>query len=149
MSATIFCEKNRNVLRERCNCGSFTNGKISGKIYIGVEALMNEIVFGNKVRRYRERKNLTQIRCAELADRSERWISDIESGKGNPKLDSLILLSSILDVSIDFLISDKEEPDKEDYISNITVKLLAMDEKDIKNIYRLLNCYEKIKEEFK
>lgn len=46
---------------------------------------MDIVLIGKRIREYREAKKLTQAALAELADISERTLSDIENGKVTPK----------------------------------------------------------------
>ena len=45
---------------------------------------MDIVLIGKRIREYREAKKLTQAALAELADISERTLSDIENGKVTP-----------------------------------------------------------------
>lgn len=56
--------------------------------------------FGDKVLKYRKSAKLTQEDLAEQANISVRQLSDIENGKANPKLDTVVRLCIICDIDI-------------------------------------------------
>lgn len=57
------------------------------------------IVLGKVLRRYRESKNYSQERLAELADIHRTYIGGIERGERNPTFKNLNLILEALDVS--------------------------------------------------
>ena len=67
---------------------------------------MNEKAIGRRIKAARESKQLTQEQLAELVDLSPMHISVIERGVKLPKLETLINIANILDVSADVLLQD-------------------------------------------
>ena len=63
---------------------------------------------GNKIKSIRTQKGITQ---AELAGNviTRNMLSQIESGKANPSLSTLIHISDALDVPIEYLVSKDED----------------------------------------
>lgn len=59
---------------------------------------------GNQIRQYRCRQNLSQEELAEQVYVTRQTISNWETGKSCPDIHSLLLLSSIFQVSLDLLI---------------------------------------------
>ena len=51
---------------------------------------MDKILIGNQIRKYRREKGLTQAQLAEIANMSEKTLSDIENCKINPRYKSII-----------------------------------------------------------
>lgn len=70
---------------------------------------MDKRMFGLKVKTLREHKNLSQSKFAELIDISDTALSNIETGKCYPRIDTLIAMSEALNVSIHFLIADDSD----------------------------------------
>ena len=70
---------------------------------------MDKRMFGLKVKTLREHRNLSQSNLAELVDISDTALSNIETGKYFPRMDTLIAMSVALNVSIDFLIADDSD----------------------------------------
>lgn len=54
---------------------------------------------GRNVRRFREKKGLTQERLAEISGYSQQYISSLEQGRRNPTIITLYELASALGVS--------------------------------------------------
>ena len=67
---------------------------------------MNQKAIGRRIKTARERKRLTQEQLAELIDLSPMHISVIERGVKLPKLETLINIANVLDVSADVLLQD-------------------------------------------
>ena len=70
---------------------------------------MNKTRFGLKVKVLRERKKWSQAKLAEIADISDNALSNIETGRYYPRLDTFYALSNALDTSASFLIYDDED----------------------------------------
>ena len=70
---------------------------------------MDKIMFGLKVKTLREHRNLSQSELAELVDISDNTLSNIETGRYYPRLDTFYALSNALDTSASFLIYDDED----------------------------------------
>ena len=68
---------------------------------------MNYYEIGQRIRKYRKAKKLTQEKLAELADISVTHMSHIESGNTKLSLPVLVSLSEILDVQTDDLLRDQ------------------------------------------
>lgn len=64
---------------------------------------------GKRIKAARQSKKLTQQELAELADLSTTYISAMERGKKTPKLETLVKLANILNVSTDYLLADVVE----------------------------------------
>lgn len=64
--------------------------------------------FGYTVRKHREIMPLTQAQLAEKSNLSVRHISDIENGKVNPKLDTVVQLCNICKINISDLLLSEE-----------------------------------------
>ena len=62
------------------------------------------LLFGVRLRRYREKAYLTQEKLAEKVDISLRFYQSLELGTARPSLKTLIALSRTLNVSIDYLL---------------------------------------------
>jgi len=65
------------------------------------------ITVGERIYTLRKQKGLTQERLAELMNVSIQMISNLERGNKAIKIDNLVMLSRILDVSTDYLLTGK------------------------------------------
>ena len=67
---------------------------------------MNQKAIGRRIKAAREKKRLTQEQLAEYVDLSPMHVSVIERGVKLPKLETLINIANVLDVSADVLLQD-------------------------------------------
>ena len=66
------------------------------------EEIIKKIAFNIKVERMR--KNLTQFQLAEMIDVHEKYIGQVESGKQNLTIKTLIKLANALDIKLSKLV---------------------------------------------
>ena len=83
---------------------------------------INREYLANFVKKAREDRKLTQEQLCEMTGLSQKSVSDIENGRGNPTYDNLCTLLRVLDLPFSFLPS-----------SNLS-------ENDA-NLQRLISCY--------
>lgn len=60
--------------------------------------------FGERVKKLRKEKNLTQAQLAEKIDRDERTIVAIETGTRNPTLNTIHKIAQALNISLSELL---------------------------------------------
>ena len=71
---------------------------------------------GNKLQRARIKANLTQEQVAEALGVSRQTISNWENEKTYPDILSVITLSDLYQVSLDYLLKEKEEKSMTNYL---------------------------------
>lgn len=71
---------------------------------------MDKYELGDKIRRRRQELGITQEDLAELSETSDRTVREVERGKGNPRLDTLIAILTVL--GLIFLIASLFNNDK-------------------------------------
>ncbi len=89
---------------------------------------MNKLMLGLKVKTLREHKKWSQSKFAEIINISDTALSNIETGKCFPRLNTVISVSKALDTSVSFLISDDEDTIKI-CLEEIRKYLLIFDER--------------------
>lgn len=92
-------------------------------------------MLGEKIKLYRESKNMTQGEVAEILGVKAATISKYEAGTLEPNIESLKKLAELFEISIDELLNDEE--DKFD-ISKINVLDILREQKNMKlkgNLY--------------
>jgi len=109
---------------------------------------MDKIEFGLKLRKLREQKNLTQVEFAEMIDITDKALSRIEVGRVLPHLNTLVSMTEALNVSLEFLIPNKDKTVKDIYSAEINARLAEMNEFDIKHILGYMDFYLAQKEKF-
>jgi len=73
---------------------------------------LNYHVIGQRIRNYRQQRNLSQNSVAEKIDKSATYISYIEGGIKHPSLETLVDLANLLGVTTDLLLGENLEHTK-------------------------------------
>lgn len=68
--------------------------------------MFNTIAIGKRIQTVRKRRGLSQLTLAELVDRSQVYISYIETGTKSMTLETFVALANVLQVSADELLVD-------------------------------------------
>jgi len=68
------------------------------------------MTFGQRMRKAREEKGLTQKELADILFLGESTISFYESDKREPKFDILFKISEVLEISVDYLLGRTNTP---------------------------------------
>ena len=71
----------------------------------------------------RNKKNLTQANMAELLSIAVPTYTLYENGRRKPNFETLIKISKILDVSIDYLVENNRDQDITDDLAQVEIKL--------------------------
>lgn len=87
----------------------------------------------NKLKSKRMQLGYTQEKVAELTNISYSAYSKIENAIQSPSLNTLIHISIILDISIDYLIFAKENAEK--YNADVSNIITLLHNADIKQVY--------------
>jgi len=95
-----------------------------------------------RLKEVRNEKGLNQKKIAAYLNITQQTYSDYETGRTNPDINTLILISNILETSIDYLLG------REDDFGNITIHTekpapLPQDEQEFLTMYRALPSYLK------
>ena len=99
---------------------------------------MNEvdlIAIGKRIQKLRKQRGYTQEDLAEMMNVSIQMISNLERGMKAIRIDNLINLSRILDVSTDYILTGKETTED---ISALTAHISNLSPKDRKTIELLV-----------
>lgn len=78
--------------------------------------------FGEKIRRIREKRKITLKSVANQAGVSESLVSQIETNKVSPAIDTLLKIADILDIDFEYLFND--------YRKNKNVNLVKKDQRN-------------------
>ena len=71
---------------------------------------VNYEMLGDKIRLVRTNRGFSQEELAEAANLTRESINRIEKGTLKTKLETISVIAGILDISIDYLLSNENEP---------------------------------------
>ncbi len=90
-----------------------------------MDRLFNATRFGEKLKKYRLKKHLSQMELAEKMDLQSSSISHLENGTHSPSLETLLRLSLVLNVGIDEMLYDSLPAVKEHHLDKDMKELFA------------------------
>ena len=99
---------------------------------------MNEVDLngiGKRIQNRRKQQGYTQEQLAEMMNVSIQMVSNLERGNKAIRIDNLINLSQILDISTDYILTGKETTDD---ITALTSRIFQLPDKDRKMIEMLI-----------
>ena len=96
---------------------------------------MNQIKIGKFITKMRKEKKLTQEQLAEMMNVSIQMVSNLERGNKAIRIDNLVNLSQILQVSTDYILTGKETADD---MNALTARIAQLSTKDRKMIEMLV-----------
>lgn len=86
---------------------------------------------GKRIQSRRKQQGYTQEQLAEMMNVSIQMVSNLERGNKAIRIDNLINLSQILDISTDYILTGKETTDDIDALTSRIAQLPAKDRKMI------------------
>lgn len=99
--------------------------------------------FGEKIKRIRKKRNLTQEQLAELIEISPRNLSGIEVGANFVKAETLEKILCALDITIEELFSNSELKENRELLADIIkdVKSVENDSVKLRRIYKMVKFF--------
>ena len=95
---------------------------------------MNYNKLGMKIRQERLKRDFTQEQLSELCGISSSYIGIIERGDKKLSIETLVKIATILDVSIDYLLSDSLQLSTDTRIQQISSIVSNLESNDINMI---------------
>lgn len=90
---------------------------------------------GLKIQKLRERRKLTREKLGEMAEISDRFIYDVETGQKGISAETLYKLSRALNVTSDYLLFEAEENKNElSYVTEILKNLSSSELESVEKI---------------
>ena len=102
---------------------------------------MDTKLIGRRIKIAREAKKLTQEQLAEMVNLSQMHVSVLERGQKPPKLETLVKLANILDVSGDFLLQDVIDHSKTIPATEVTLLISSLPEHEQCRILQAVRAY--------
>ncbi len=93
---------------------------------------------GSRIQFCRKRLGFTQEQLSEKMNVSIQMISNMERGNKAIRIDNLVKLSHILEVSTDYILTGKQNPAD---IQSLSSKLAALSEEDRKAVFILIDHF--------
>lgn len=90
---------------------------------------------GKRIQNRRKQLMFTQEQLADMMNVSIQMVSNLERGNKAIRIDNLINLSQILDISTDYILTGKETADD---IGGLTARIAQLPDKDRKMIEMLI-----------
>ena len=102
---------------------------------------MNQKAIGRRIKAAREKKGMTQEQLAEWVELSPMHVSVIERGVKLPKLETLINIANVLDVSADFLLQDGVKNQTKLYSSEASELIRKLPRDDQRRVLEALRSF--------
>ena len=67
------------------------------------------MTFGQKIRNRREELDYTQAELAKRLHTTQPYVSRLERGNFNPSMNMIVKISTVLNISVDYLLFDDRE----------------------------------------
>ena len=101
---------------------------------------INYNALGEKIRKERQRQRYTQEKLSELCDISTSYLGHIERGSRKMSIDTLVTIANVLNVSLDYLLSDDlTQPNAQLSLLNKQLQSASPDKaKTMMNIVKIL-----------
>ena len=99
---------------------------------------MNFNLVGSRIKKAREKMNLTQEELAAMLDLSTTHISVIERGVKPPKLDTFIRIANALQVSADYLLEDVVNHSSEGVASELVRSIEELPKKEREKVLAVI-----------
>ena len=102
---------------------------------------MDQKAIGKRIKSAREKKGLTQEQLAEQVNLSPMHISVIERGNKLPRLETLINIANVLDVSADTLLQDVVNNQIKLHTSEASNLLAPLSREDLRRVLAALHSF--------
>ena len=96
---------------------------------------------GSNLYAYRKKTGLTQAEVAEAAGVSDRTYADIERGNVNMRIETILKICTVLQITPDDILTEDEPQDTSYAFENLIEALNDCTEKDKKTAYNILASY--------
>lgn len=83
--------------------------------------MLNYCLIGKRIKETRRKREISQAELAELADLSVSYISYIENAKKKASLQSLVVIASVMETTVDILLTGNQKNSLGDYQDEVYV----------------------------
>ena len=105
---------------------------------------LNYVLIGRRVKEIREQKFMTQVELVEHYRTTAQYLSQIEHGKKQPSLQTLVGIAEVLEISIDELLGGNQVRNRELYQNELGQLLEDCSSYEKRVIYELVKDTKRI-----
>lgn len=99
---------------------------------------------GNKIKKYRELRGMTQAELSEIVGTNQKHLSRIECGYHTVNFNTIVAIAKALEISIDSLVADANDNSNEDIIQEILNDIRNMSKKQLELLQENINTLKKV-----
>lgn len=96
---------------------------------------------GKRIQMLRIKQGLTQSELAEKIHSSQKYISNVETGKKRPSVDFYVTIANFFGVSLDYIFQDSIKMSRNINIDTAIVKMGYMNENEQMHILKLIDTF--------
>lgn len=96
------------------------------------------VCLGKRIRSLREKHGFSQLKLAEMAGISGKYLGEIERGEGNISIERLLDIANSLNIPIGYFMENDHERGADTLTSEIIRLLPLLNEKETQTIYRVI-----------
>jgi XRE family transcriptional regulator, aerobic/anaerobic benzoate catabolism transcriptional regulator len=109
-----------------------TNAADSSRLYLAK--------LGEEVRKLRQRRGITLKRLAQLSGLSDRFLIEVEKGKANPSITSLVKLADALQTTLIDLLSSDSQTNTQNSSTAVKQVMALLKNRPDEQVSRILSC---------
>ncbi len=110
------------------------------KYYFNKEGNMisKKELLGMRIKEFREKKNFTQDKLAEMVGIDPKHLSRIENGRNYPSFETLEKILDSLEISFEDIFQNSHFANKIDIINKINARLINLSEEKLRFIFKMI-----------
>ena len=110
---------------------------------------MIDKTIGKRIRQCRKKKGLTIENLAEKAEITPTFLGEVERGNKLPSIHTFIKIVNALDVSFDYILSEKVTASKPIVVNALTKKIMNFNTYQLKMLEKMVDTIDSSKQLFK
>jgi XRE family transcriptional regulator, aerobic/anaerobic benzoate catabolism transcriptional regulator len=95
---------------------------------------------GEEVRKLRQRRGITLKRLAQLSGLSDRFLIEVEKGKANPSITSLVNLADALQTTLTAILPSDNQTNTQNSSTSVKQVMALLKDRPDEQISRILSC---------
>ncbi|MBR1754064.1 helix-turn-helix transcriptional regulator [bacterium] len=95
-------------------------------------------LLGMRIKEFREKKNFTQDKLAEMVGIDPKHLSRIENGRNYPSFETLEKILDSLEITFEDIFQNAHFANKIDIINKINARLINLSEEKLRFIFKMI-----------